>query len=71
MCDIRYYDGRKYHFVDPQTDENALICTFVKCDNLEGNPNLRFYIYVDEQFVYKSKIYSKSHSPELNLDVDL
>ena len=39
--------------------------------SLEGEPCIKLYIYVDEQFAFKSAAVPKSQNPEIALDIDM
>lgn len=45
--------------------------TLSHIEGLENDPRLKFYIYIDDNFVYKSKTYANSSSPQFNLEMEM
>mmetsp|Transcript_31191 Transcript_31191/g.30622 ORF Transcript_31191/g.30622 Transcript_31191/m.30622 type:complete len:89 (+) Transcript_31191:408-674(+) len=64
-------EGQKYHCIDPSAFENRLMVSVIQAQNLEGDPQLIVYIYVDRELAFKTKAYPKSSNPYLNLDIDI
>ena len=67
----KFVRGRKYHFIDPSLDENVLVCSISQIAGLEGNPQVKLYLYIDDSFAFKTRVYPKNASPEINLDIDM
>lgn len=71
LQDTKYEDGKKYHYIDPASHESKLVLSLHQASSLEGEPQLILYVYVDEAFAYKSRVYPKSPNPLINLDIDM
>ena len=67
---IKFVQNKKYHYIYPDCEENILICSIIQADNLEGQPQIILYVYIDDQFAYKSRVYAPSSSPIINLEID-
>lgn len=40
-------------------------------NSLDSEIQLIMYLYVDNQFAYKSKTFKRSSNPQINLDIDM
>ncbi len=67
----KYVDGKKYHYIDPTAYENKIITSLLQASSLEGDPQVIVYLYVDDEFAYKSRVYPRSANPNINLDIDM
>jgi len=45
--------------------------SLINATNLEGEPQVIIYLYIDTHFAYKSRVYPKSANPVINLDIDM
>ena len=61
----------KYHYIDQMAYENKLMTSILQATNLEGEPQVIVFVYVDKDFAYKSKVYPKCSNPVINLDIDM
>ncbi len=52
-------------------EENVLVCSISQIVGLEGNPQVKLYLYIDDSFAFKTRVYPKNSSPEINLDIDM
>ena len=57
--------GKAYHLIMPYATESNLIMNLEHIEGLEGDPRLKFYIYIDDRYVYKSKTYQNSANPRI------
>ena len=48
-----------------------MITTLSHVEQLEGNPRLKMYIYIDGMFVYKTRTYENSSNPVMGLEMDM
>jgi hypothetical protein len=51
--------------------ENKLMTSIIQASSLEGEPQIIVYVYIDKEFAYKSRVYPKSSTPVINLDIDM
>ena len=72
LVESQYYRrGQPYHFIMPEADENNLMTTINQALSLEGEPCVKLYIYVDDNFAFKTRAHHKSANPLINLDIDM
>jgi len=67
----KFTPGKKYHFIDPSTTENVLVCSLNQIQNLEGEPQVKLYLYIDDSFAFKTRVFPKNSNPYINLDIDM
>lgn len=67
----KFVRGRKFHYIDPAAEENVLVCSISQVQNLEGEPQVKLYLYIDDNFAFKTRVYPKSANPFINLDIDM
>ena len=67
----KFVRGKKYHFIDPNMDENVLVCSISQILHLEGSPQVKLYLYIDDAFAFKTRVYPQNSNPEINLDIDM
>ena len=48
-----------------------MITSLSHCQGLEGEPRLKLYMYIDDNFVYKTRTYPGSNHPNINLEIDM
>ena len=63
--------GVPYHFCRPETDQNIIIASINQAQGLEGDAQLKLYLYIDDNFAFKTKSYPKGRNPYINLDIDM
>jgi hypothetical protein len=39
--------------------------------SLEGEPQVKLYLYIDDNFAFKTRAYPRSSNPVINLDIDI
>ena len=67
----KFSQGRPYLLIQPEAEESIMITTLSHCDGLEGDPKLKLYIYIDDNFVYKTRTFPSSQKPEIQLEIDM
>lgn len=67
----KYVKGKKYHFIDPSAKENVIITSISQAQALEGDPSVKIYLYIDDNFAFKTRAYPKNSNPFINLDIDM
>lgn len=67
----KYENGQSYHLIEPAATDNRLTCSILQAMGLENEPSIKLYLYIDDEFAYKSKAYPKDHNPVINLDIDM
>ncbi|CDW81787.1 UNKNOWN [Stylonychia lemnae] len=67
----KFVRGKKFHYIDPSVEENVLVCSISQVQNLEGEPMVKLYLYIDDSFAFKTRVYPKSSNPFINLDIDI
>lgn len=48
-----------------------MITALGQVDQLETAVKMKLYIYIDGNFVYKTKTYQESKRPDINLEIDM
>eukprot|EP00347_Sterkiella_histriomuscorum_P021806 403332703 len=72
LVESQYYRrGQPYHYILPDAEENTLQTTINQALSLEGEPCIKLYIYVDDNFAFKTRAHHKSSNPVINLDIDI
>lgn len=72
LVESQYYRrGQPYHYIMPEAEENNLMTTINQALSLEGEPCVKLYIYVDDNFAFKTRAHHKSANPLINLDIDM
>jgi hypothetical protein len=67
----KYVKGRHYHMVKHDCHESIMITNLDRIEGLEGNPKVKMYVYIDENFVYKTRTLPPSNEPPINLEIDM
>ena len=67
----RHTPGKAYHLIQPLLKESIMVTTLSFAEGLEGEPKLRLYIYIDDNFIYKTKTFQGSSNPNINLEIDM
>jgi len=68
---IKYQEGKAYHMIDPNAQESLMIASLDQIEGLEGTPKVKFYMYIDDQFMYKARTLPPSEKPIINLEIDM
>ena len=48
-----------------------MITTLSHVEGLEGQPKVKLYLYIDDNFVYKTKTYEANSGPSIDLEMDM
>ena len=55
----------------PSAKESVMITSLLQVEGLESDPKLKMYLYIDENFVYKTRTYHGSSNLPINLEIDM
>ena len=67
----QYQQGRRYHMIDPQTEEGTIDLGLDHIEGLEGLPKVKAYLYIDDNLLYKTKTLPPNNNPMINLDISM
>lgn len=67
----KYVQGRPYHLIKPGLEESLMITTLSTVEGLEGQSKLKLYLYIDDNFILKTKTYESTPSPSIDLEIDM
>jgi hypothetical protein len=48
-----------------------MITSLLQVEGLESDPKLKMYLYIDENFAYKTRTYHGSSNLPINLEIDM
>ena len=57
--------------IKPGLQESLMVTTLSTVEGLEGQPKLKLYLYIDDNFIFKTKTYEASASPSIDLEIDM
>jgi Ca2+-dependent lipid-binding protein len=67
----KHKPGKAYHLIAPENEDSTLMVTMTTVEGLEGEPKLKLYVYIDENYVYKTKTFRPDNNPAVNLGIDM
>lgn len=67
----KYHKNRQYHLINPNAEESILQLSLGNIQGLEGQPKVKLYLYIDENYMYKTRTMPPSNNPNINLEIDM
>lgn len=57
--------------INPNAEESILQLSLGNIEGLEGEPKVKLYLYIDENYMYKTRTMPPSNNPNINLEIDM
>lgn len=70
---MKYREDQQFFYIfpDKEDQEDTLTITVCQANGLESEACIRMYLYIDDNFAAKSKIFQASSTPQLDFGIDL
>jgi hypothetical protein len=57
--------------INPNAEESILQLSLGHIEGMEGEPKVKLYLYIDDNYMYKTRTLPPNNNPNINLEIDM